>query len=216
MSRMRGPVVMAFVLMVTAFYLVADRTIGVPIAAILAGAALWQLRVRAVARARVDDGVWRMHGWLGSWLLIGAGGRGSSLLGPPRLDLVPTPSGLVCRPSRWGRRAGYEERTLPWDEIVSVREQDIGRTTPDGRFSLTRQTAVVVALLDRWVFDDDGTRESEAEMREAVEGLTDGTGGPVPLGTETALLTTDAPEGLADAIRRHARGAQRLGLTGGD
>lgn len=216
MSKTRVPWVWVYALTLMGVSLVVNRWAGVVVAAVLVGFAIWQVRSRAAARARIDEGIWRIRAIRDYSRLVPGKGLWTWLAGDcPTADLSVTPAGLVVTPTRSMRAYGYREQTLPWEGVVSIREENAGYQTPDQKLSFTPLTAFVLALVDEHVFDE-GMRETEEEMREHVEGLTDGLGAPLEPGTETVLFTSDAPEGLADAIRRRARGAQRLGLTGRD
>lgn len=199
--------------------LVFEPWAGLTLAAILGATAAGQMRSRAAARRRTDDGVWRARIWEWREQLVGPARFGLGWIYPyATVDVTPRPDGLVLTPTAAARRIGHRARTVLWTDIVSVEERAPGHSTPDGRLFFTRQTPIEIAFTGEFVppiyrpdweyLGED--RPSASELAEVAERYRSDframVGEDAEPGTVPVTFTTDAPDGLASAIRARARG----------
>lgn len=206
--------------------LVIEPWAGLTLVAIIAAIGAGQMRSRAAARRRRDDGVWRARIWEWHQQLVGPARFGLGWIYPyATVDVTPRPDGLVLTPTTAARRIGHRARTVPWTDVVSAHEHVPGHDTPDGRLSFTRQTPIEIAFTGEFVppiyrpdweylgEDVPGPSELAGVAERYRSDFRAAFGEDAEPGTVPVTFTLEAPEGLASAIRARARGVPLPGAV---
>lgn len=76
----------------------------------------------------------------------------------------------MLTPSPGAHRIGHRTRTVPWDDIVSVEEHELGYCTPDNNLAFTKQTQLAIAFTGELVppFGRPGAGPLRARRRRAI------------------------------------------------